>query len=669
MLLLSSILFLQNAFTELSLPEGAKARFGKGYKTGTNIFSDDGTRFAVSSSIGVWIYDVFTAQEVALLTNHPSEFTVLAASPDGNMLASANENTISLWEIHTGRRIAQLTEHSENITTLIFSPDGKILASASEDDTIRLWDATTGRLLSLPLSGHVGDVISLAFSPDSKMLASGSTDNSIRLWSITTGQQLATLEEQIAWGVVTHEGHTGDVTAVAFSTDGTTLASGGTDNIVRLWDVGTKQHRAALTGHRDSVTALAFSKNNAMLVSGSVDDTIQLWNTSTGRHLDTFEGYENDVEVLAFSPDGAILASGDADDIVRLWDGNTGQHLVTLSLGSEGYGNPVRAVAFSPDGTTLASGNGRTEWKKYFALTNSCNSVVIYYREKSSLLYRGSTQLWNTHTSEPHSLAGQKAFVHALDFSPNGVTLATSGERRFLTYRCTAWGLRSRTQLYRLQSTHSLQLWDARTGKRLIGFKGHRSNVSSVAFSPDGEILASGSWDDTIRLWNPTTGQLLTTFLGHQENVNTVAFSPDSETLASGSDDDTIKLWNPAGEVRATLYGHADNVRSVAFSPDGEILASASDDDTIRLWNPTAAQHVATLEGHTDSVMSVAFSPDGGTLASASDDKTIRLWIQRLDSTSLLLVDIKVMYIQLRSLQMEQHLPAEVRMVRFCSGK
>ena len=620
MLLLSAMLFLQNAFTELSLPDGAKARLGKGYRTGSSVFSDDGTRFGVSSSVGLWIYDVFTAQEVALLTNHPSEFTVLAASPDGNMLASANESTISLWELHTRRRIAQLTEHSENITTLVFSPDGKALASASEDNTVRLWDATTGRLLFLPLSGHTGDTIALTFSPDSKMLASGSTDNSIRLWSVTTGQHLATLEEQIAWGVVTHEGHTGAVTAVAFSPDGTTLASGGTDNKIRLWDVGAREHRAALTGHWETVAALTFSRDGSVLVSGSTDDTIRLWNAATGGHLDILEDHENDVVVLAFSPDGATLASGAADNIVRLWDGNTGQHLSTLSLRYEVYGNPIRAVTFSPDGITLASGDGFTESKTHlYTRPGYCGTAS----RTTSTLYSGSTQLWNTLTGERRSrLTGDgQPFVDAVAFSRDGATFARTGQRSYLRVNCRGWFSSSYLQV----TERSILLWDSLTDEDPI-YLTPNGRIYSIVFSPDGKILAGGSSNDTIQLWNPTTGQYLTTFYGHADNVNTVAFSPKGETLASGSDDDTIKLWNSDGQVRATLYGHADDVRSVAFSTDGEILASGSDDNTIRLWNPTTADHIMTLEGHTDWVRSVAFSPDGGTLASASDDRTIRLW-------------------------------------------
>ena len=157
--------------------------------------------------------------------------------------------------------------------------------------------------------------------------------------------------------------------------------------------------------------------------------------------------------------------------------------------------------------------------------------------------------------------------------------------------------------------------------------EGHTDLVWSVAFSPNGQTLASGSQDRTIRLWNPNNGNLKRTLRGHRDAVNSVAFSPDGRTLASGSWDGTVRLWNPNnGNLKRTLTGHTDGISFVAFSPDGQTLASASGDQTIRLWNPNTGKLKRTLIGHTGRVASIAFSPDGRTLASASGDQTIRLW-------------------------------------------
>ncbi|MBE8987616.1 serine/threonine-protein kinase [Nostoc sp. LEGE 12450] len=160
-------------------------------------------------------------------------------------------------------------------------------------------------------------------------------------------------------------------------------------------------------------------------------------------------------------------------------------------------------------------------------------------------------------------------------------------------------------------------------------FKGHSSDVNSVAFSPDGTTLGSASDDKTVKLWNLSSGEEIHTLEGHSNWIWTVAFSPDSKTLASGSADKTIKLWNvETGKLVRTLEGNTDGVTSVAFSPDGKTLASgtASKDIRIKLWNVKTGKLIRTLEGHTDGVPSVAFSPDGKTLASGSWDKTIKLW-------------------------------------------
>ncbi|KAF2182636.1 hypothetical protein K469DRAFT_669646 [Zopfia rhizophila CBS 207.26] len=173
----------------------------------------------------------------------------------------------------------------------------------------------------------------------------------------------------------------------------------------------------------------------------------------------------------------------------------------------------------------------------------------------------------------------------------------------------------------------TVKLWDTGTGTALQTLEGHSDSVKAAAFSPDGKVLASASGDKTVRLWDAGTGATLQTLHGHSSWVESVAFSPDGKVLASASGDETVRLWDAGtGVALQTLHGHSSWVVAAAFSPDGKVLASASGDETVRLWDAGAGAALQTLHGHSSWVESVAFSPDGKVLASASGDETVRLW-------------------------------------------
>ncbi|KAI9771033.1 MAG: hypothetical protein M1839_002969 [Geoglossum umbratile] len=173
----------------------------------------------------------------------------------------------------------------------------------------------------------------------------------------------------------------------------------------------------------------------------------------------------------------------------------------------------------------------------------------------------------------------------------------------------------------------TVRLWETATGSCRSTLGGHSGYVSAVAFSPDGQLVASASEDSTVRLWETATGSYRSTLEGHSKSVNAVAFSLDGQLVASASNDSTVRLWETAtGSCCSTLEGHSDYVNAVAFSPDGQLVASASNDSTVRLWETATGSCCSTLEGHSDYVGAVAFSPDGQLVASASNDSTLRLW-------------------------------------------
>ncbi|MGW5861664.1 nSTAND1 domain-containing NTPase [Streptomyces sp. NPDC055239] len=366
-------------------------------------------------------------------------------------------------------------------------------------------------------------------------------------------------------------GHTDEVSAVAFSLDGTMLATGSKDGTVRLWDTVTRRPRLVVKAKAD-VQTVAFSPDGKTIATGGWDGRIRTWSTTTG-HLQTTMTSNTDLVLsVAFSPDGKTLAATDTDattreDIVALWDPVTGRRN-SLS----GQGDQVESVAFSPDGTTLAVGQDET------------------------------VRLWDTGTGRVRTTLTSLG-SSTLAFSPSGKSLAAAGD-----------------------FDGKVQVWDAADGRLQKTLSSGSLTVEAIAFSPDGATLAAGGGDMSVRLWDIKTGRTRTTLIGHTDTVNGIAFSPDGKTVATGSSDRTIRIWRTPREPVKTVVGQAAHASAAAFSPDGRTLAIGQEDGSTWLWDVKSGRVSKMLTGHTADVTSVAFSPDGKTVATGSNDMTVRLW-------------------------------------------
>jgi WD40 repeat protein len=463
-------------------------------------------------------------------------------------------------------------------------------------------------------TGHSSLVTAVAFSPDGKTLATGSLDETIKLWDTATGSEFRTFRA-------------GLVIAVAFSVDGKTLASGGGDKSVTLWEVSTGAKLRTFAGHSSHVFSVAFSPDGKTLASCGADGTVKRWDISTGAELQTLAGHTTSVSSVAFSLDGKILAGGNDNHTIQLWDTSTGAQALTL----KGHTGKVSSIAFSPDGKTLASGSDDRTVKLWNVSTGGELLTLKGHTDKvrsvafspaGKYLASGSddrtVKLWNVSTaSELRTFDAFSVLFSSVVFSPDGKALASN-------------------------SDNMVKLWEVSTGSELQIFKRPYFKVGSifadplsVAFSPDGKTVAGNRGGQTINLWDVSTPSGLRTLKGQaSDSFSSLAFSPDGKTLASGSGPRAVKLWDVAtgAELRTIKWNISKSVFlflsdiSVAFSPSGKILAGGSGDKTVKLWEVSTGKTLRTLKGHSSSVNSVVFSSDGKTLASGSLDHTVRLW-------------------------------------------
>lgn len=462
---------------------------------------------------------------------------------------------------------------------------------------------TTARPELVLQTGHTSGVNCVAFGPGGRWLASGGSDNAIKIWEVASGRELRALR-----------GHTGYVKALAVSADGHWLASGSNDLSVRVWDVVTGQELHNFSGHLRSVESVSFSQDGRWLASGSGDNSIRIWDLTAGGESQLLKGHAGAVVALAFSSDGKLLASGSADRSIELWDTGTWREKAKLQKHNDG----ITSLAFSPDNKSLASASADGSiyvWKQgsdqeRFVIKGTARVLALAFTDNvlRAASADGAIREWDTTNGKEKGTkrpaAGKQAAetLMSVAFSPDGKYVAATAGRR------------------------TVALLDSRNGKTVRTFESRSTGFYAVAVSSDGKWLASGANDRFVRLWQVANGQQLPRMLGSSGVITSISFSHNNRFLVSGSISGEVKVWDlRSGREAYKLTSSPRGINSVSFSSNGKWLGAAGGNRTIQLWD-VATRSSRILAGHDGEVTSISFSPQEELLASAGRDKTIRLW-------------------------------------------
>ena len=676
-LLLSNRSLAQD-YTQWQLPEGAKMRLGKGVVNDIT-FSPAGTQFAVATTIGIWIYDAHTGEELTLLTGHEREVKTVEYSPDGRTFTTVDAGgETRLWDATTHKRISILTEPTDLVEKITLSSDGTRLVTANMDDTFRLWHLADTDQEPILINDTEQSVLAMALSPDGRILATSKVPH-----HNTISHQIENFRLQV-WDTTTQEmlfsvpGDTAQIHTLAFLTDGRTLISSDIDGKTLLWDVDTGTSRPIIKENEGRTRTLALSLDGKYLATGDSDGNAQLWDITTEaqQHAlrQVFKGHRHRhrVFVWAFSPDGKTLLTTSESGNTRVWDTETGKQRFTIT----GHIGPMLHLTFSETGDTLTSINSpnsswlwayfqHRQWDVTTGKPLSIHFLEVVGAEKISPDGKtvlvdhldGTLDITDLHTKRTRStLKGNMKdelnveFVFSLD----GKVLAGVGKDRIIR----VW--KSEQSTWR--QFFSRLPW----GRSFFGSNPHftfkadkKDGFGALALSPDGKILAHArtlprTVNTTVYLYSTETGEDLRTLKAFTDRITNLMFSPDGKTIAGGSRE-AIHLWDTSTGTQlrvCTLERLAASVTFV-FSPDSKILVStvggtvlefpdgavrksgggwitkitdAHGSGVIQLWDSRTGELLSSHTGHTENINTLVFSKDQKTLTSASADGTILLW-------------------------------------------
>jgi WD40 repeat protein/energy-coupling factor transporter ATP-binding protein EcfA2 len=587
----------------------------------------------------------------------------LDLSPDESTLAvRTGDGKLRLWDFRTRSPRTPPIDAHEGVGRVAFSPDGRLVVSSGDEGRVRLWDARTGAPVGAEM-GHEGVAAATTFSPDGKLLATtGFEDGTVRLWAVPSGARVGT-------PIRVDEVGSQNVT---FSPDGKTIAAiTEARGAVVFIDVATRRLAGPaleVPGGEQYLTQVAFSPDGSTVATGTMDGSVLFWDARTRKQRgEPLVGHEQFVRTLVYSPDGSILATGAEDNTgLLLWDVASGQQIggpLIAHPGAEanvqeftgdGSGllsySPTEVAVWDLDGVTLGQRVTGAHKGRVHGIASSADGRMLASAGNDD----GTVRLWDVATRRPSGapLRSGAGSVADVALSPDGRRLAVGTLPEQGPIQVQVWDVATRKQLgaFEVQGQAKPQfspdgqtiaanagqgqvvLWDvdrrARRGKPMEADT--LGDDAAVAFSPDGKTLVTGGRDGQIRFWDPATGEKLAEPSPvHADNVLSITFSADGALVASASVDGNAFFWDPNTRAAAgrPLTAGSGAISRVAFSPDAQSLAATNRNGTVNLWDLPSRQQVGRgLGAHTDVAVGVTYVDGGNTLVTSSWDGSLIFW-------------------------------------------
>ncbi len=607
-------------------------------------FSPDGAHFATGDWDGkATIWNLKTGEREQQLSQGQYVHAVAYDKSGERLAAGSSDGSVHIYRAADGELIAKLDGHADAVLSVRFSPDGRWLLTSGYDNTARLWNLATGKTDQI-LRGHSWWVWAAEFSPDGEQIVTAAQDGKAMVWRRSTAadrRRDASVRPQDFVKHTEFVKHRGPVYAAKFAPDGIAVATAGYDGRVLLWNVGSTQgvdvarrldglpdpaaNYMEFVGHRGPVRAVAFAPDGKTLATGGQDNVINVWDVSTGKSLKQLRGHASHVRSCSYSPDGELLLSAGRDARIKLWQPQRYAEARELLTDDEGRTDAVLAAKFSPDGSHIVTASrDRTaslwdvaslERLQHFQEGHDfLASSAIFFGDGTRLATGagdGSVRLWDVATGAEIKRLKNTGRTSALDVADDGTRIATGGP------------------------DNSVVIWDARSGEALTTLKGHDAEVTAVRMAPGGMLLASGDDRGVCRLWrydgdkNEWNGGPW--LRGHSRTVTALRFADGGARLISASGDNTCGQWDVAAgtEIPSGVLKHPEWVADVAVSEDGKLALTCCDDGKLRLWSLEAARLVRTMQPRSEgtSFTSIDLTRDGRFAAAAcAAEGTVRIW-------------------------------------------